>query len=417
MSSWVPPYGISPLQKGSRPGSDSNGLRQTARSLRPRAPRLNGRPQPLSPTDDAPRTIELPPPGRYEFCVGRFGTTGDVLVAIEPEKGALFAWAPLARSWLPMEPIAAGPFAEALAGGNDWRIEMTQDGASTVLMLATVSGLAVVRADVLSLTYSVTYLGGGGAAIGAPIRWSGEVWLPVRNASGGLALCAASGQVVECGAADAVSRFSTPVGDARQAIWPCEQGQLVLRRNSDGKLETSWVRWPRAVVPRPEFGCPYLSRSGSFWQLCWDEGAGSYSFVQMARSNPETHALDSPRFCTGLFSFQRGQWIKTEPWQDDAQAFGAGAGVDEIVVPLVESTAHGAALGLVIETTSAASELLESGARQRAVLRYQAEDSPDLSFFTLQVARPWHTRVFVYDECLWIYHPDLPEAHGWELER
>lgn len=413
-SSWVPPHGAMPMQKASRPGGDSYGLRQTARALRPRELVQNGRPRPLSPTDDAPHTLGLPPPGRYEFCVGRFGANRDVLVAIEPERGALFAWAPLAQSWLPMEPIDAGPFAEATAGGNDWRMEMAQEGASTVMFLATAAGLGVVRADVLALSYSVAYFGDG-AALGAPIRWSGEVWAPVRSRSGGLVLCAASGQTVDCGATDPVLRFAPPVGDSRQVIWPSEQGQLVLRRSSGGRLETSWLRWPRAMVPRPEFGCPYLSRAGSFWQLCWDDAAGSYSFVQMARPSPETHALDSPRFCTGLFSFQRGHWIKTEPWQDEGQAYDAN--VDEIVVPLLESTAHGAVLGLMIETTSAASELLESGARQRAVLRYQAEDSPDLSFFTLQVARPWSTRVFVYDDCLWIYHPDLHEAHGWGLEK
>lgn len=410
---WVAPYGAAPLLKIPRPGSDSHGLRQTAHPLRPQGPMQGGRQQTLSPTDDAPYALKLPPPGRYEFCVGRFGANCDVLVAIEPEKGALFVWAPLEQAWLAMEPIAAGPFAETATSGNDWRMELAQEGTTTILYLATLSGLAVVRADVLSLTYSVTYVGGG-AALGGPIQWAGEVWAPVRGASGGLVLSAASGRTVESCTTDPVAHFAPPVSDSRQVIWPSEQGQLVLRKGPDGKLEASWVRWPQSVVPRFEFGCPYLSRTGSFWQLCWDEGAGSYRFVQMARPAPETYLVDSPHLCTGVFSFQRGHWIKKEPWQEETRAYDTNS--DEVVVPLLESTAHGAVLGLVIDTTVAAAELLESGARQRAALRYQAEDSADVPFFTLQVARPWSTRVFVYDARLWVYHPDLTEAHGWAVE-
>jgi hypothetical protein len=292
-------------------------------------------------------------------------------------------------------------------------MELLQQGTATTLVLPTLAGLAVVKPDALSLRYSVAYLGGG-PALGAPIFWSGEVWAPVRSPPSGLALVSATGTVVPLALPAAIESFAPPIADARQIVWPCEQGQLVVRKGADGVPEVSWVEWPPSVTPRFEFGCPYLSRSGSFWQIAWDDAAGAFVFVQMGRPQPEVHSTSSPRFCTGSFSYLQGQRIKGDPWLDPEHAYDANS--DEVVIPLVESARQAAVLGLVVETTTGVTALLESKERQRAELQYQADNSPDIRFFTLLVARPWQARVFVYDQRLWLYHPDLPEADGWDLE-
>ena len=189
----------------------------------------------------------------------------------------------------------------------------------------------------------------------------------------------------------------------------------MVRKGPHGAPEASWIEWPPGVRPRFEFGCPYLSRSGSFWQLGWDEAAGSYVFVQMGRSGPEVHPVSSPRLCTGSLGYQRGYRIKGDPWLDPEHAYDTAS--DEVVVPLVESTRSAAVLGLVIETTASAAAMMESADRQRVELQYQADDSPDLRFYTMTVAEPWRARAFVHDGRLWLYHPDQPRACGWDLER
>lgn len=412
---WIPPFGASPVADPLKQGGELRGLHQAASGVRLRPAPASGRA--AQATDDASHSLALPPPGRYEFCVARLGAQQDVLLAIEPERGGLFVWLALSQLWLPLEPKTPGLLADASVPVDRWRMELLVQGdqaATTTLVMPTVSGLAVVQADVLSLGYSVAYVGDG-PALGAPIFWSGEAWAPIRAAETGLSLVNASGGVVPLASPAAIESFAPPVCDSRQIVWPCEQGQLVVRKGSGGEPEVSWVEWPAGVKPRFEFGSPYLSRSGSFWQMAWDDAAGAYVYVQMGRPQPEVHGVGSPRFGTGSLSYLQGQRIKGDPWLDPEHAVEANS--DEVVLPLLESARQAAVLGLVVESTSGVTALLESKDRQRAELQFQADNSPDLRFFTLLVARPWRARVFVYDQRLWIYHPDLPYAYGWDLEK
>ena len=414
---WIPPCGAQPVRPGSNQGSDARGLRQTVFDItvtqRPRSGLQSRR----SATDDPDRNIPAPPPGQYEFAVGRFGTDVDVLLAIEPEKGALFVWLPTGARWEPLGHDGGGFLAETSVHAAHWRAELQQDGANTILFLPTTAGLAVVRPDCLALSFSVSYVGGGAAA-GAPVLWGGEAWAPLRDASGAITVIAASssGQLLRTQhssiqAPEAV--FGHPVCDAQQVIWPAQDGQLVVRKGPDGAAQCSWVAWPADATPVFSFGCPYLSATGRFWQLCWNRRDESYVYIQMGRSGAESMPTMAPALCTGRYSYKMATRMKGDPWLDPSDTNDANS--NDVVIPILESTKHGAVLGLVVEAEGGVTALLESTVHHRAMVQLQCDASADVRFQTLIAPMPWLARAFVFDGCLWTYHPDEQAIVGTEL--
>ena len=416
---WIPPCGAHPVRSRSSQSLDARGLRQTAFEITVTQRLRSGSQPKRSATDDPDRNIPAPPLGQFEFAVGRFGTDVDVLVAIEPEKGALLVWLPIGKRWEPLSHDGGGFLAETSVQAAQWSAELLQDGAHAILCLPTTAGLAIVRPDCLALSFSVSYLGSG-AAFGAPVLWGGEAWAPLRDASGAIAVIAvsSSGQLLRTQLSSIQApeaAFGAPVCDAQQLIWPSTDGQLVVRKGPDGSVQCNWVAWPANVSPAFSFGCPYLSATGRLWQLCWSRrGDESYAYVQMGRSGAEVMPTSSPALCTGRRSYKMATRLRGDPWLDPSDTNDASS--NDVVIPILESTKHGAALGMVVEAEGGVASLLESKDRQRAVVQIQSDNSADTRFQTLIVPMPWRARAFVADGCLWIYHPDLPAIMGTELE-
>jgi len=415
---WIPPFGAPPVRPGSGQVSDARGLRQTMFNFQLTQPIRSGSRLRRLATDDPDRTIPAPPPGQYELAVGQFGTEVDVLLAIEPEKGALLVWLPNSKRWELLGHEGGGPLAEASVPLAQWRAELLHDGVGTMLCLPTIAGLAVVRPDCLALSFSVTYLGGG-VAVGAPVLWGGEAWAPLHDASGAIALVGVSqsGEIVRTQLSSIQvpeEGFGEPVCDAQQIIWPAKDGQLVARKGPDGGAQCTWIDWPSDTQPESAFGSPYLSVTGRFWQLCWCKRDESYVYVQMGRSEAEVCPTIAPALCTGRRSYKMTTRMKGEPWLDPADANDANS--TDVFIPIVESAAYGAVLGLVVEAKSGVAALLESTERQRAVVQLESDSRADVRFQTLIVPMPWRARAFVFDGCLWIYHPALQAILGTELE-
>lgn len=416
-SPWIPPYGAQTVRPGSNQGSDARGLRQTAFDITVTQRPCSGSQSRRSATDDPDRNIPAPPPGQYEFAVGRFGTDVDVLLAIEPEKGALFVWLPTGARWESLSHDGGGFLAETSVHAAHWRAELHQDGANTILYLPTTAGLAVVRPDCLALNFSVSYEGNG-AAVGAPILWGGDTWALVRDSSGAITVIAvsSSGQLLRAQQSSIEApraAFGQPVCDAQQVIWPAQDGQLVVRKGPDGAAQCSWVAWPAEVRPAFSFGCPYLSATGRFWQLCWSRRDESYVYIQMGRSGAEIMPTMAPALCTGRCSFKMATRMKGDPWLDPSDTNDANS--NDVVIPILESTKHGGVLGLVVEAETGVTALLESTAHHRAVVQIRSDASADVRFQTLIAPMPWLARAFVFDSCLWIYHPDEQTIIGTEL--
>lgn len=414
---WIPPYGAHAAAPGSGQNSDVRGLRQTTFDIAVTQQPRSGSQRRRSATDEPDCSIPAPPPGQYEFAVGRFGADVDLLLAIEPEKGALFVWLAAGMRWEPLSQDGGGFLAEMTGNAGGWRAELQQDGASTIVYLPTTAGLAVVRPDCLALHFSVSYLGDG-AAVGAPVLWGGEVWAPLRDAGGAITVIAVSstGQLLRAQklAVQAPETiFGQPVCDAQHVIWPARDGQLVVRKGPDGAPQCSWVDWPREVQPTFSFGCPYLSATGRFWQLCWSRREESYVYVQMGRSGAEVMPTMAPALCTGRYSYKMATRMKGDPWLDPSDSNDSHS--NDVVVPLLESTKSGAVLGLVIEAEGGVTALLESTSQHRAVLQFRSDVSADVRFQTLISPMPWLARAFIFDRCIWIYHSDEQAIVGTEL--
>jgi hypothetical protein len=244
--------------------------------------------------------------------------------------------------------------------------------------------------------------------------------LPVLDSKSGVSLVgkphgAAKPIVLPTSAPVPKNGFEAPVFDPLHVIWPSDEGQLIVRPDQNGGKKTEWIAWPDGLRPVFPLGCPYLSRSGSFWQLCWSGQNGPFEYVQMGKPSPERVALDAPPLGTGHISYRKAQRIEGEPWKEPAHAFDGAP--SEIVVPLIESEVEHAVVGLRIGTPHGALALLESDQEtHRAVLQLQADNRADALFGTLEVKRPWLASLFVYEAHLWVYHPELPQAVGWRLE-
>ena len=408
---WVPPFGAYALSDLSRPLA--RGLRQTPAPLA--LARSNKR---FDPANDPDRKLPPLPFGQYRFLVHKFDVTSPALMAIEPDQGHLLLLLPESKTWIPLDRPADAVLAEGPRNSRGWRMELVEGARFATLYLPTARGLAVVTPTLIGLSYTVEYFGDG-PALGGPVAWAGEAWLPVSGENGFVSLVgkprgSAKPIVLATSAPVPKNGFEAPVFDPAQVIWPSEEGQLILRLDQDGEKKTDWVAWPDGVRPAFSLGCPYQSITGAFWQLCWRGQDQSLEYVEMGKPGAERFVIDSPRLGTGRVSYKKGQRIEADPWRQPVHGAGASS---EVVVPLIESELGRAVVGLKIDAPQGIVALLESSEeRYRAVLQLQAQNRPDVLFGTLNVTRPWLASLFVYDAHLWVYHPDLPQALGWRLE-
>lgn len=419
-SPWVPPFGAPALSDLSV--SSARGLRHTTVPLAvAKSSASFDRPR------NADSTLPALPPGQYRFLVHKFDTASPALMAIEPTQGRMLVLLPESKAWAELEPAGEGGESLAPAGANlrGWRMEAVHASHRLTLYMPTERGLAAVRPTLIGLSYTVAY-DGSGAALGGPVAWAVDVCLPVLGAEGGVDLAGRRRTrrgplVLRSGAPVPRIGFEAPVFDSLQVIWPSEEGQLVMRLNPNGERRAEWVPWPKESSPAFEFGCPYVSQSGAFWQLCRTADGESFEYVQMGQAIPQRVAVKVPRLGTGLVSYLNAQRIDGDPWTDAGAGAGASDASDdastEIVLPLIESKFERAVVGLRIDAPQGVAALLDSGDQQHhAVLQVQPEHGPAMPFGALDVARPWLASVFVYQAHLWVYHPELPQVPGWKLE-
>jgi hypothetical protein len=410
-SPWVPPFGASALSDISSPMA--RGLRRTPARLS--LARSNVRSDPAS---DADRTLSALPSGQYRFLVHKFDVASSTLMAIEPKHGNLLILLPESKTWMPLEHPIGGSLAEGLKNSRAWRMEVVAGAGGATLYFPTARGLAAVTPTLIGLSYAVEYFGAG-VALGGPVGWAGAVWLPVLEKGTvnlvGKPRGAAKAIVLPTSAPAPNNGFEAPVFDPLHVIWPSEEGQLIVRMDQESNVSSDWIAWPDGLRPAFSLGCPYLSPSGSFWQLCWKGQNASLEYVQMGKPGPARAAIDAPRLGTGHISYKKAQRIEGDPWVKPQQVSDAAS--SEVVVPLIESELERAVVGLRIDAPHGVLALLDSDQeRHHAVLQLQAENRADVRFGSLNVTRPWLTSLFVYDAHLWVVHPELPQALGWKLE-
>jgi len=407
-STWVPPFGASALS-GAKPLA--RGLRQTPLPLA--LARVHERSESAPPD----RTLPLPSSGQYRFVVDKFGAACPTLMAAEPERGELFVLLPESKRWTALGRTAGASWGQRLRDPLGWRMEIVPAPGRSTAFCPSDNGLAALSPHALGLGYAVEHAGEG-PAVGGPVAWRGEVWAPVLGRGHVVQLVSrpfgADWHIVLPTRAPVPRHgFQAPVFDEQHVNWPCEEGQLVLRLDADGEKGCDWIPWPDRTEPLFAMGCPYLSLTGTFWQLCRRSDDGRFEYLEMASAAPQVAPIGAPCLSTGRACYRGTLRLKGDPWGSEEERDAAPAA---LVVPLLESTHDGAVVGLRLDAPHGVPALLHAGNKPRsAVLQIEVQGRGAVPFGRLDVRSPWLALPFVHDGHLWVNHPDLPQALGWEL--
>ncbi|OFJ48397.1 hypothetical protein BA896_005025 [Janthinobacterium lividum] len=404
---WVPPYAAQPVSDV--PSAGAAGLRQASVPLKllDRCVREEHA--------QADASLPMPPPGEYEFFSAQFGTSAAALLALDPRKAVLHAWLPASKRWLALDPEYGGLLAESDLAHGAWRAELVPQ-FNSVLVLPTSHGLACIRPDVPSLSYVVEHVGDAPCAA-APVWFQNRLWAPLRDADGRIRFVNLDAQqkpgsdVLLDGMVD-LGAVSAPVAYHRMAVWPCANGQLRLQLQPDGNVAASLTPWPEGLVPRFEFGSPYLSRDGGLWQLCFASRRDTYVYVKLGGQVEMADAL-APRLCSGSFNYRFATKLKTAPWEEPEH--GDDGGKNQAVMPLLESGGGNSVFGVKFATSAGLSSVLRSNERVAAQL-VQDDQLRETAFHTFAVSEPWRMRLFVHEGMLWAYHRLLSRIDGWTLQ-
>lgn len=403
---WVPPAGAYPVRQVTQ--GHVVGLRQTSVPLH-----LQDKAGFHAESEPAAR-IKLPPSGDYQFISAPFGTHANALLAVNPEKGSLFAWLPASARWAPLHGVGGVFLAESNLPYAAWRAELHHNFNSRVFV-ATDAGLACVTPDLAALQYEVRYAGDG-PAVGAPLTFQGLVWAPVQQGPGQVALVSldANGQPgapVLLNDAPPLFGMGAPVGYGRTAIWPCMTGQLVLQRKPDGGFAAQFFPWPAGMAPQFAFGSPYLAKDGDLWQLCFDSNNHSYAYVALGKPLPEIEPALGPRLSSGAMNYRFATKHHQAPWTEPEH--GDDGATNAVVIPLLEVGPR-STIGIKLASTVAVAQTLASTDRLRFQLVWDDHDG-ETTFNTSVLPQPWTLRLFTHDGKVWAYHPELKDILGWNL--
>lgn len=380
--------------------------------------------------------LPLPGNGVFEFAVGGFGAPRQRLLAIN-RLGGLALWSPQRREWLRLEAdgIALG---ESTLESWEWSAAIPGSAiGSRGLYLPTDAGAGWVDIDQLRLSYSVTRDAGralgGAAAIGEvmalPALLPDGVHVLLRSAVRSGAPAAASSLPVRALAAfdasgidPAALRFGVPIVDSdRQRIyWIGNKGQIVLEAHgsSSAGFRASWLGWPGLSendIVCTHYGPPHRDARGQYWQLCFDDDLDpqkkTYRFITVG-PNPQTRAVSQPRLASGALTYHRGRIYRSGPWDDNHDYLGREC----LILPLLETASTDTFVAAEIDYRGTPMTLFKSNQRYLADFRIIGRSNQHVHRVGA-LPQPWETRVFVYEKCLFLYHPQHPERAilGWKL--
>lgn len=411
---WAPPFGNAPVDADGP--SEARGLRRTPHPLALHD--IKSRSAEADPDD----SMELPPPGEYQFFSAPFGESAATLIALDPFKGTLFGWLPASQTWRPFEGAGDTLVDECLLPHHAWRAETARYGEAPecALFVPTQSGLARITPDIASLTYDVEHIGNAPAA-GAPVAFDNRIWIPLHAANGAIRfigvdpdgelsgdeqLDAPDGLTIE------VSEIGLPVSYGRVAVWICKSGVLRIQKQNDGGVTPTFTPWPANVRPRLDFGSPYLASSGQLWQVCFNTATDCYVWARIDRPQAELSAATTLRLCSGMVNFRITSKTRTPPWEEPEHSNDTVS--TDFVIPLLESSTSDAVIGLRLSSADGIAKAFESKERVEYTLCFDDSDN-EVAFSRAFVAEPWRIRLFIHDGTLWAYHPRARRIEGWKL--
>lgn len=387
---WLPPF-----------GGESDGT-QRLQGLRLTSARLSlppGRTPDAAPDDELP----LPCEGPCHFIVAPFSTCESRLVALEVARGLLHQWLPHSRRWAALLPDDGARLAPSSLGDEAWSLAALEQHGALRLFLPTDDGLALVGINLLAGRCEMRLLGSD--CVGAPVLWRGRVHVPMLGRDGVLAVQAldpdgsALHRLDVAGLDPAALRWLRPLADPQRIVWMGSRGQLLVRAESGGALETAtFLPWPRGVSPRFDLGGPGLA-GGHLWQPCFlrDEQGGRVVSVQLGAAEPVLRDPAAAR-------------AGADEKDDDDET-----GEPARCLPLLASTTRSATLRVRMDDARRVASGF--GSRESHMTTFELAGEDTVALLTARLTRAWTTQVFLYAGRLYLHHPELPVLPGWQCER
>jgi hypothetical protein len=366
------------------------------------------------------RTLPAPPNARCVFAAGSYGFPTQRLLALAPGRNLLQYWDPLAARWHVMLAEKAPLELSFTAADYGW-LPAHRPQRGEVALVPTDRGLRHLWINPVSETcrtesvFDAALASAPGIVLGNLGRLGHLGCL--FNDAGNLRLWSArcdlsQVELHDCPGAP-VAGWSRPVSYIDHLFWLHPHGQL--RWQPGGA--PCWIAWPQGWSPCLELGGPTPSRDGRLWQLGHD--AQGYSMLELGTPAPQREALDGARLGFGGFLFRRGHAVRGEPWQGEHVE--EQQHDDALVLPLLRQFDHagGAPSGLVLRFhhyTGKAEHALDGSGVEigRTTLEWIGQHNVVLDEL-VRLKRPLECVLFVYDNCLWLHHPDWDRMRGWRL--
>jgi hypothetical protein len=358
-------------------------------------------------------SMPAPPNALCVFAAGSYGFATQRLLALATTRNVLQYWDPLARVWHVMTPEDHSADLTFTRAAYGW-LPVANPRRGEVALVPTDKGLCRLWINPVSETCRAepVFDAALASAPGA-VRRHVACLFTTSSSSTRLWSALADGSQVElhdCGDAPA-SGWTRPVSYDGRLLWLHQFGQLSWQPGAPPQ----WIAWPRGFSPRLELGGPTLSRDGRLWHI--GHTGQEYSFIELGKDNPQSQPISGARLGFANFLFRRGHAVVNEPW--DVENVEDLHEDDDLVLPLLRGFNNNRAQpsGLVLrfhKYTGRAEEALAGRTIARATVEWIGRRNVILDE-VVRLARPLECMPFVYDDCLWLHHPDWNQVRGWRL--
>ncbi|SHG40979.1 hypothetical protein [Massilia sp. CF038] len=356
--------------------------------------------------------MPVPPNAQCVFAAGSYGFPVQRLLALAYGRNVLQYWDPIAQVWHVM--AAEDPAADLtfIASAYAW-LPASNPRRGEVALVPTAQGLARLWINPVSESYHLEPVLQATLA-SAPGLMRRHLACLINTADGVRLWTAQQdlSAVVLYDCAVPSSGWSRPIGYDGRLLWLHQEGQLAWQNGA----APQWLRWPQGWAPRLEFGGPTQSRDGRLW-LAGHDGQ-SYSFLELGKADGQMEPINGARLGFASLLFRRGHAVVGEPW--DTEHVEDPHEDDSLVVPLLRSFNNNRSQpsGLVLrlhQYTGRAEDALHGRVIPRTTVEWIGKRNVILDDVA-RLVRPLECVPFVYDDCLWLHHPEWNQVRGWRLD-
>jgi hypothetical protein len=365
--------------------------------------------------------LPLPGHGQYRFIAGAFGLSSSFLLALNGEQGAIYCWLPNNHEWAELEPTGDAPYlgTETLLS-KDWNIEIQDISGESILLWPADSGLIAIKVDVLSLSYEAKLLVMG-RCLSVPHMIKNMVYILIEKDDGTVSALSINSDWKTEVKTTQLSISNIPsaewivaVATTREIIWLSDVGQVVIRPNAH---QYFYIPWETGIKPQFLLGGPHCSLDGHLWMQVLHpdihEGEGGFCYIQLGRQKPELRPSFGARTLTGKSSIKVERWLKDDPWLEPTLVSNMSHENNEAVIPILESSNDDMLLVLRVDHLLGITKFFD---RKDEILttRFQIMGQHgDEGFYVKRLREPWTATAFIFEEILFIYHPDIGFLPGW----